>query len=168
MLILKAEWSVNISLEFCYVLQLSMEQSSSMFGVSVLCVLVLSFILGNYVPVVRWFLCPGCLAPCNSQVLLHDKCQIQCLVFHVCHCLGECGPYGNTFLPWDMTCCMFVCCSYYILQLDLKLFIKEVGTQEGTKWSHCFFTTICTQCTELMHCYGQVASQRSGYDVWML
>lgn len=116
---------------FCYVLQLSMEHTNSVFTVSVLCVLVLPFVLGNYVGVVRWFLCPGCLAPCKSQVLLllqvHDKCRIHCLVFHDGLIVSvfvivwvRVVPMGTlycpsvtwTFLPWDMTCYMFVCCSF--------------------------------------------------------
>lgn len=111
---------VNISSGFCYVLQLSMEHTSSVFNVfnvSVLCVLVLLFVLGNYVAVVRWFLCPGCLAPCKSQVLLkqvHVKHQIQCLVFHDGLIVSVCVivwvsvvPMGTLFHEIGLVACLF-------------------------------------------------------------
>lgn len=163
--------------KYCYVLQMCMEQTSSVLVV-VLCVLVLPFILGNYVAVVRWFLCPGCLASCKSQVLLlqqQDMHGIECLVFHdgpiVCVFVivwVSVVPMGTLYCPsvtgagffpeiWLVRCLLAVPWNDFRLftrNRPLRNYKKLLSLQQSVQ-------KLCS-----MHCYDKVDSQGFEYDVW--
>lgn len=125
---------VNISWGFCYVLHLSIEQTSSVFSVSALCALVLSFVLGNYVAVLTYISCyiylswllgtmqvTGTVITGTWQAPDCAWCSMMGLLWACFIVWVSVVPMGTlycpsvtwTFLPRDMTCCMFVCCSLF-------------------------------------------------------
>lgn len=150
-------------LKYCYVLQLCMEQTSSVLSVAVLCFLVLPFILGNYVAVVRWFLCPGCLASCKSQVLLDGPIACVFVIVWV-----SVVPMGTLYCPSVTGAGFFpeIWLVKFLLAVPLNHFRLFTGNRPLRSYKNLLSLQQSVQKWCSMHCYDQVASQRFEYDVW--